>query len=181
MRYLFVLTMVILGVSASFAGESAKAAPKLTANTWVRVAEGGGKRFSNIVGAQQAGKLYTWGPGSFEVQSLDPAQGRWLDALPSSKVEAWAGGKGPIFLRLGQGGTKESPRYVPFDAGSAVMVHTIEGLSIPSPCNVFNQSCYDSSRHRILFYVGGKRSRSNRRITPGLTSSRRSPQWPARP
>lgn len=156
MRYLFVPTMLILGGSASFSGESAKAAPKLTANTWVRVAEDGGKRFSNIVGAEQAGKLYTWGPGSFEVQSFDPTQGRWIDALPSSKVEAWGGGKGPIFLRLGQGGTKESLRYVPFDAGSAVTVHNIEGLSIPSPCNVFNQSCYDSSRHRILFYVGGK-------------------------
>ena len=142
---------------------------KLPANTWTLLDEvtGRGKRFARLLYAEGADRLYLWGFGGamvdraqyvrYELESLSPVGGRWIDALPASKRSAWAGGKWPPFRIYGQKGT-DGPRIRSVGSQSAnrVTFRETDGVQRPSPLAIFNQACYDSKRRRVLFFAGGR-------------------------
>jgi len=147
----------------------AKDLSSLPANRWVLLDEvrGRGKEFATLVHAEAADRLYLWGFGGkmvsrsqyerYELESFSPAEGKWTDALPAPRRDAWAGGKWPPFRIWGHDGT-DGPRIRSVGSMRAGRVRFWEtdGIARPSPVAVFNQACYDAKRGRVLFFAGGK-------------------------
>lgn len=148
---------------------SAAELASLPANQWVLLDEvaGRGKCFAAAVCAEGVDRLYVWGFGGkmlsrslyerFELESFPPGEGRWADALPAPRREAWAGGKWPPFRIHGYDGT-DGPRIRSVGSMRAgrVSFWQTDGLERPSPVAIFNQACYDSKRGRVLFFAGGR-------------------------
>jgi hypothetical protein len=151
-------TVAVKALTAGGAEDKPVRLKNLPPNTWKQICEGGGKWGSCLVSAENVGRIYTWGPGGFELASFSPAEKKWRAALPESKKEAWAGGKWPKFVNFKKDGGRTRPWYLVVGGNSSpntVRWWDLDGLRIPSPPHVFNQACYDSKRKRILFFAGG--------------------------
>ena len=143
---------------------------ELAANTWTLVhaeEDSGGKWGARVIYAPKTDRLYLWGIGGkkpernrylrYELESFDPLEATWIEALPAGKAEAWSGGKHPPFVIYGQSGPAEGPafRSVGNQSFNQVSFHEFDGVARPSPLLIFNQVCYDSKRERAIFFAGG--------------------------
>ena len=142
----------------------------LPANTWTMIAQenaDGGKAFSTLVSAENVNRLYLWGLGGkmpdrsrfvrYELESFNPTEGKWIEAFPEAKRQAWAEGRWQPFRLYGQMGI-DGPRIstIGSDSPNLVVFHEFEGLRRPSPIYTFNQACWDGKRQRIVYFGGGK-------------------------
>lgn len=179
-RAVFLLPLLLaLSSSPALAGEPAiqpdgavRDWTTLPANTWTLIhQEGpdGGKAFAQAVLAEDLDRIYLWGAGGkmrnrstydryeLESWSLDPAEQKWIEALPKSKLQAWANAQWPPFRLYGQDGV-DGPRMILVGSMQPNVIRFFEsdGVRRPSPILTFHQACYDSARKRIVYYGGGK-------------------------
>jgi hypothetical protein len=154
----------------------ASLAARSSANSWELIHSedsSGGKTFSRAVMADSVDRLYLWGTGGekparnvflrYELESLDPADPKWLPAFPKSRQSTWTAEKFPPFRIWGQNGPDglnydEGPRLQcvgGFHYTNRVRWWDFDGVERPSPIFTFNMTCWDSQRNRILYYSDG--------------------------
>jgi len=148
----------------------------LPANEWVLIHRedgSGGKAFTRAVFAENFDRLYLWGTGGakparnvflrYELESLDPADPKWLPAFPLATQGKWSAEAFPPFRIYGQTGPDgldydEGPRLRcvgGFHATNRVWWWDFDGVVRPSPVHTFNMASWDSKRRRIIFYSDG--------------------------
>ncbi len=149
---------------------------KLPANQWVLIHRedgSGGKMFAKAVWAENVKRLYLWGTGGekparnvylrYELESFDPNQPAWLPAFPEPMANKWSAKTFPPFRIYGQSGPDglgfaEGPRLQVvggYHSTNRIRWWDFDGVLRPSPIHTFNMACWDSRRHRALYYSDG--------------------------
>ncbi|MGQ9662938.1 MAG: Kelch repeat-containing protein [Kiritimatiellia bacterium] len=150
----------------------------LPSNTWIELGQSNypPQAFCSIWYADITDEFLVWGKvgghrtesKQYEVQTLsltDPQPG-WRDSFPHGKESTWKGGKFPNW-----GCGCHSLNYTPdrpwlsnvrdrWVANSAdiniVSFVETDGVKRPTRVPTFHQGAYDSMRHRLVYYAGGK-------------------------
>ena len=124
-------------------------AADLPAGKFVQVAEDevGGCYFSQVIYAPTIRAVVSWGTRihskpilAHETQHFLVDRNAWIDAWPPGKEQAWAGKyrKWPDWEICHPTG----------------LFYERDGVKMPRPNSPFHQVCWDSSRRRLVFYIG---------------------------
>ena len=149
---------------------------KLPANTWTLIHSedaSGGKTFATAVFADNVDRIYLWGTGGskparnvylrYELESLRPADPKWLAAFPRAGRGAWTAKKFPPFRIYGQSGPDglkyhEGPRLQcvgGYNHTNRIRWWDFGPVRRPSPVYTFNMACWDTRRKRIVYFCDG--------------------------
>jgi hypothetical protein len=167
--------------AACGAAEGAPSAPAdlshLEPNKWTLIHSedsSGGKEFARLIYAESVDRLYLWGTGGkmparnvylrYELECFDPRSPGWQPAFPQQAQGKWTAENYPPFRIWGQSGPDglkydEGPRLQcvgGFCSTNRVRWWDFDGILRPSPIHTFNMACWDSKRHRVVFYSDGQ-------------------------
>ena len=140
----------------------------LPANTWVLVEhnEQGARRVSSFRYVDEGRFFLLWGflgqvtefygnpeeplenPPEYDLVGFDPAVARWQNHLPLDKQEEWSRKLPPLHMVSSYQGITTGSRRPELKMR--------EGVLRPDLNMVFDQVAYDSARHRMVYFTGGR-------------------------
>lgn len=165
---LFVMGVGARGMAARLSPLQGDEKLKLTYNSWTRILreEQGARRFSSFRYVPQINRFLLWGYHGFytdyygnpedpwtgnkeyDMVAFNPVAGRWENHLPPGKQDQWSENLPPMHLMTHYQGI--TPGYY------RPQLKEREGVPRPDLNIVGDQLTYDSRRHWMVYFTGGR-------------------------